>query len=100
MPPWKIFDNRAICAARKDSVQEIEGGILRILLKLVLVACKKKHAVAYPMLRFIISRKQEDKDTVKRLLDSSHKSLEKANSPVKSNAVSYTHLTLPTTPYV
>lgn len=83
MPPWKIFDNRAICAAKKGAVQEIEGGILRILLKLVLIACKQKHAAAYSMLRFIISRKQGDKEAIKRLLDSSDENLKSEKKEVK-----------------
>ena len=67
MPPWKVNESRTIQLLKKDSNQEREGGILRILLKLIFISCKY-HEVAYSVLTFLLFRNRKSKYAIKRFL--------------------------------
>ena len=66
VPIWNVIETREVQDINEH--QEREGGILRILLKLIFMCMREKLNMGYILLKFIVFREEKDKNTMKRYL--------------------------------
>ena len=79
MPVWTRMENRSINSTDKFENLEREGGILRILMKLIFISMKEKIKISYTMLKFLIFRENEEKEIIQTFLGIKTKNEKKIN---------------------